>query len=198
MIPSSLPAIVLAAAASAILLWAAVSDIRKRIIPNTAVLALLAVFLPWAGLVLGFGPALLSALAAAVIAFAVTFALYALKTIGAGDSKLFAAAALFCGLGYLPLFALATVLAGGVIAAISLASRPQRAMVMLSMKGKGDWGRGVPYGVAIAAGALVVMWGSIAGYVEPYGYGKPAPRHISAGELNKALSAPSAPLPQGR
>jgi prepilin peptidase CpaA len=193
MIPSSLPAIVLAVAASAILLWAAVSDVRKRIIPNTSVLALLVVFLPWAGLVLGFGPALLSALAAAAIAFAVTFALYAFKTIGAGDSKLFAAAALFCGLGYLPLFALATVLAGGLIALISLASRPRRAMVMLSMGGKGDWGRGVPYGVAIAIGALVVMWGSMAGYFEPYGSVRPAPRHVTAGQLNRALSAP---LPQ--
>ena len=195
MIPSSPPAIVLAAAATLILIWAGVSDVRQRIIPNVSVLALLAVFLPWAALVLGWGAPLLSALAAALIAFAVTFALFALKVIVAGDSKLFAAAALFCGLGYLPLFALATVLAGGVIAAISLASRPRRAMVMLSMGGKGDWGRGVPYGVAIAAGALVVLWGSMAGYVEPYGYGKPAPRHISAGELNRALSAP---LPQGR
>jgi hypothetical protein len=64
---------------------------------------------------------------------------------------------------------------------------------MLSMGGKGDWGRGVPYGVAIAIGALVVMWGSIGGYVEPYGVVKPAPRHVTASQLNKALSAP---LPQ--
>ena len=191
MIPSSLPAIVLAVAVTLILVWAGVSDVRKRIIPNVAVLALLGLFLPWAAVVLGFGPALLSALAAAGIAFAVTFALYAFKTIGAGDSKLFAAAALFCGLGYLPLFALATVLAGGVLAAISLASRPRRAMVMLSMGGKGDWGRGVPYGVAIAIGAAVVMWGSIGGYVEPYGFGKRAPAQMSAHDLSRALSAPA-------
>ena len=190
MIPNSLPAIVLAAAASLILAWAAVSDVRKRIIPNVSVLALLGVFLAWAALVLGFGQPLVSALEAAVIAFAATFALYAFKVIGAGDSKLFAAAALFFGLGYLPLFALATVLAGGCIAAISLAARPNRALVMLSMRGKGDWGRGVPYGVAIAIGAGVVMWGSIGGYVEPYSFGKRAPAQVSAHDLSKALTAP--------
>jgi prepilin peptidase CpaA len=191
MIPSSLPAIVLAAAASVILAWAAVSDIRKRIIPNASVLALLGVFLAWAVLVLGVGQPLVSALAAAAIAFVVTFALYALKVIGAGDSKLFAAAALFCGLGYLPLFALATVLAGGVIAAISLAARPNRAAVMLSMRGKGDWGRGIPYGVAIAIGAAVVMWGSISGYVQPYRFGKPGPVRVNAHDLSKVLAAPT-------
>jgi prepilin peptidase CpaA len=191
MIPNSLPAIVLAAAASVILVWAAVSDIQKRIIPNVSVLALLGVFLAWAVLVLGVGQPLVSALAAAAIAFVVTFALYAFKVIGAGDSKLFAAAALFCGLGYLPLFALATVLAGGAIAAVSLAARPNRAAVMLAMGGKGDWGRGIPYGVAIAIGAAVVMWGSIGGYVQPYRFGRAGPAQVSAGQLSRALAAPT-------
>jgi prepilin peptidase CpaA len=191
MIPNSAPAIVLAVAASLILLWAAVSDVQKRIIPNLSVLALLGVFLAWAVLVLGFGQPLASALAAAAIAFAVTFALYAFKVIGAGDSKLFAAAALFCGLGYLPLFALATVMAGGVIAAVSIASRPNRAVVMLAMGGKGDWGRGIPYGVAIAIGAAVVLWGSIGGYVQPYRFAKPGPAQVSAHDLSKALEAPA-------
>jgi prepilin peptidase CpaA len=191
MIPNSLPAIVLAAAASVILAWAAVSDIQKRIIPNVSVLALLGLFLPWAMLVLGFGQPLVSALAAAAIAFVVTFALYAFKVIGAGDSKLFAAAALFCGLAYLPLFALATVLAGGALAVVSLAARPKRAAVMLAMRGKGDWGRGIPYGVAIAIGAAVVMWGSIGGYVQPYSFGKTGPAQVTAGQLNRALAAPT-------
>jgi prepilin peptidase CpaA len=191
MFPNSAPAIVLAAAASLILAWAAVSDVRKRIIPNVSVLALLAVFLAWAVLVLGFGQSLVSSLEAAAIAFAATFALYAFKVIGAGDSKLFAAAALFFGLGYLPLFALTTVLAGGAIAAISLAARPRRAMVMLTMGGKGDWGRGIPYGVAIAIGATVVLWGSIGGYVEPYRFGKRPPPQVSEHDLSRALSAPA-------
>jgi hypothetical protein len=32
---------------------------------------------------------------------------------------------------------------------------------MLRLKGKGDFGRGVPYGVAIAAGAILVVWISV-------------------------------------
>jgi hypothetical protein len=66
-------------------------------------------------------------------------------------------------------------------------------MVMLTMGGKGDWGRGIPYGVAIAIGAAVVMWGSIGGYVEPYGFGKRRPAQVSAHDLDRALSAPPPP-----
>jgi prepilin peptidase CpaA len=194
MIPNSAPAIVLAAAASAILGWSAISDVRRRIIPNVAVAALLAVFLGWAVLVLGFGHPLVSALEAGGIALAVTFALWACKVIGAGDSKLFAVAALFFGLGYLPLFALATVLTGGLVAAASLALRPRRTAVMLAMGGKGDWGRGVPYGVAIAAGAAIVLWGAIGGYVAPYGFGRGV-QTVSAHQLSRALSGPA---PAGR
>ncbi len=191
MFPNSLPAVVLAAVASLILLWSAISDVRRRIIPNVAVAALLAVFLAWAALVLGFGHPLISAIEAGGIALAITFALYAANVIGAGDSKLFAVAALFFGLGYLPLFALTTVLAGGLVAVASLVLRPRRAAVLLAMGGEGDWGRGVPYGVAIAAGAAIVLWGAIGGFVEPYGFGKPPP--VTARSLNKALSTPLAP-----
>jgi prepilin peptidase CpaA len=190
MIPNSLPAIVLAVLASVILAWAAISDIRRRIIPNVAVAALFAVFLGWAVLVLGFGGPLVSALEAGALALMITFVLWAFKVVGAGDSKLFAVAALFFGLGYLPAFALATVLAGGVVAAASLALRPRRAAVMLAMGGKGDWGRGVPYGVAIAAGAAIVLWGALGGYVEPYRFGRGA-HTVSAHDLNRALTAPA-------
>jgi prepilin peptidase CpaA len=192
MIPNSSPAIVLAVLASGILAWAAVSDVRKRVIPNVAVAALLAVFLGWAVLVLGFGRPLISALEAGGIALLGTFALWTFKVVGAGDSKLFAVAALFFGLGYLPQFALATVLAGGVVAAASLALRPRRTAVMLAMGGKGDWGRGVPYGVAIAAGAAIVLWGAIGGYVEPYGLGGGA-HSVSPRDLKRALNAPRPP-----
>lgn len=178
---------VLAGAASLTLAWAAASDVRRRLIPNTAILVLLAIFVAWAAM--GLGPPVLSAIEAAAIAFVVTVALYAFKIVGAGDSKLFAVAALFFGMSYLPMFALATVLAGGVIALISLVSRPRRAAVMLSMGGKGDWGRGVPYGVAIAIGALVVLWGGMTGYVAPYRFGKPAP--VTTRDIARTFAAPT-------
>lgn len=145
----------------AIMVWCAVSDIRDRRIPNVAVLALLALFVPWTLLQLGAN--FLSGIAAAAIALVVTVILYIFKIVGAGDAKLFASASLFVGLAQLPHLALATVLAGGVIALISLVTRPRRGLVMVMMKGRGDYGRGIPYGVAIAAGSIIVLCRGIAG-----------------------------------
>jgi prepilin peptidase CpaA len=159
----------IAAIATAILAWAAVSDVRSRRIPNWCVVALLALYLPWA--LTGGWPGALSGLEAAVIALAVTFALYAFGIFGAGDSKLFAACALFAGMGFLPYLALATSIVGGLVALVSIATRPRRALVMLTMRGKGDFGPGIPYGVAVAAAAAIVIWAPLAGLLHPYAYG---------------------------
>lgn len=144
---------------TAALAIAAVTDVRERKIPNWTVLAILVLALPWLALhpLVWDGWALL----AGAIAFGATFALYSLGVVGAGDSKLFTAAALFPGLGQLPTFAFAVALVGGLIALFSLLTRPTRALVMLNLRGKGDFGPGIPYGVAIAAGAILVMWGSL-------------------------------------
>jgi prepilin peptidase CpaA len=150
-----------AALFTAVLAWAAVSDIRVRKIPNGSVLALLALFAPWA--LLNTGPWVLWALAGGFIALAVSVGLYAAGIVGAGDSKMFAAVALFAGLTELPRLALVTALAGGVIAAISVASRPNRALVMLTLRGKGDFGRGIPYGVAIAIAGATLIWARLLG-----------------------------------
>jgi prepilin peptidase CpaA len=151
----------LALAISAVLLWAAVSDIRSRRIPNIAVLALVGLYAVW--VLVGAGAGLGSALGAAAISFGIGYGLFLFGVMGAGDVKLFAAGALFMGLAELPLFALATALAGGLVAVVSLLLRPQRAAVMFSLRGRGDYGRGVPYGVAIAMGGSAVLW---AGLVE--------------------------------
>lgn len=191
MIDSSPFAMAVAAGASLVLIWAAVSDVRARIIPNRAVLALLALALVWAAV--GKGAQLIPSLEAFGIALALTIALYAFGIVGAGDSKLFAVTALFMGMGYLPLFALATALAGGAIAAVSLVTRPQRAAVMFALKGRGDFGRGVPYGVAIAIGGMAVMWSALAGALPPYGYGKTA--RVNTHDLARVLAAPPVKAP---
>jgi prepilin peptidase CpaA len=144
---------------SAVLSWAAISDIASRRIPNIAVLGVLGLYAVWA--LLGAGAGLGPALAAAAISFAVGYLLYFFNVMGAGDVKLFAATAPFVGLAYLPLFALATVLSGGAIAAISLIARPRRAAVIFTLRGKGDFGRGVPYGVAIAFGGMFAIWSAL-------------------------------------
>ena len=145
-----------AIALTGILIWAAVSDIRVRRIPNLSVLVVIGLFALWA--IANRGVALSSALEAALVAFVITTTMYAFKVLGAGDAKLFSAVALFAGLQYLPLLAIATALTGGAIAAVSLASRPTRALTMLTLHGKGDYGRGIPYGVAIATGGAITVW----------------------------------------
>ena len=138
------------------LVWAAVSDVRHRRIPNWTVLCVLVLFIPWAlAATLNWS---LWAVVAGVIAFAASFVLYAAGVIGAGDSKLFSATALLAGMGHLALLAVLTAVIGGIVAIGVLLSRPTRTLVLLNMRGKGDFGRGVPYGVAIAAGAVAILW----------------------------------------
>ncbi|HWA60444.1 MAG TPA: prepilin peptidase [Caulobacteraceae bacterium] len=162
----SLARLAIAAVFTGLMAWGAVSDVRRRLIPNRVVLAILALWLPFA-LANGF-EGWLSALEAFALALALSMALWAGRIIGAGDSKLFAAAALYMGMGFLPAFALATALAGGCVALVSIASRgPQKAFAMIMLRGQGDWGPGVPYGVAIAAGAVAVMWAGLFDGLQP-------------------------------
>jgi prepilin peptidase CpaA len=151
----------LAAAFAAVLAWAAITDVLSRRIPNVAVLGLVAIFVAWAlaGAPAGLG----SGLAAAAIGFTVGFALYLFGVMGAGDVKLFTATALFLGLAYLPMFALATALAGGAVVAIGLATQPRRVLVIFATRGAAGFSRGVPYGVAISIGGLATLWALTAG-----------------------------------
>jgi prepilin peptidase CpaA len=135
---------------------AALSDLFRRKIPNWTVLALVGLYVEAAFTgVAPTGP--WSALGAAVIAFPVTYGLYHFGIMGAGDAKLFTAAALFAGLAYLLQFALITALLGGVLAIGYLALRPRRAMRGLTTAGRAEGaGLGVPYGVPIAFAAVAV------------------------------------------
>jgi prepilin peptidase CpaA len=135
---------------------AALSDLFRRKIPNWAVLALVGLYVVAAFTgVAPTGPWL--ALGAAVIAFPITYGLYHFGIKGAGDAKLFTAAALFAGLTWLLQFALITALLGGVLAIGYLALRPRRAMRGLTTAGRAEGaGLGVPYGVPIAFAAVAV------------------------------------------
>jgi prepilin peptidase CpaA len=146
---------------SVVLVIASISDIRDRRIPNWTVLAAAALFFPW--IFVGREVSILGSLAGAAVVFMIGLALYILRVVGAGDSKLVTAVSLFIGFGQLFPFLLLVALAGGVIAVMSLASRPVHALVMFQMRGKGDFGRGVPYGVAIAIATIALLsWPSLA------------------------------------
>jgi prepilin peptidase CpaA len=140
---------------SILLAVVSVSDVRDRRIPNWTVLAVAALFVPW--IFVGGQVSVLSSLGAALIVFAASCALYAFRVFGAGDSKLLTVTALFAGMSRLPHFLVLVALAGGLIAVASIVARPTRAAVMIHMRGKGDFGRGVPYGVAIAIATIVII-----------------------------------------
>jgi len=147
-----------------LLLAAAIADIARRRVPNWTVFGLIAVY--GLALVVGHAPSeWWSGLGAAVIVLLVTYGLYHFEVIGAGDSKLFSAAALFVGLPHLATFALLTVLVGGAMAAVVIVANPRRVMRGMTAAGRAEGkGRGVPYGVAIASGAIAtqVLNGSLA------------------------------------
>lgn len=144
----------------ALLAFAGVSDIARRKIPNWTVLALIIVWIGAAIAGQAIGPWYL-ALAAAVIAFAVGYAFYNFGLMGAGDAKLFTAAALFANLGWLFQLALFTALLGGVLAVAYLMIRPRKAMRGLTAQGRAEAlknASGIPYGVPIALAAAFTAY----------------------------------------
>lgn len=144
---------------SVILTIVSITDIRDRRIPNWTVLAVAILFVPWA---ITQHVSFLSALGAAAIAFVASCGMYLFGVLGAGDSKLLTVTGLFVGLGGLLPFLLLVALAGGLLAVVSLAVRPVRALVIIQMRGKGELGRGIPYGVAIALATITILsWPSL-------------------------------------
>ena len=146
------------------------TDLRERRIPNWLTVTGVLVGLGFASVeVDGFPTA---ALIGVVLALAVTFPLFALGGLGAGDAKLLAAVAAFVGPAGLLSVALYGGVAGGVLAVISTVRRgvilpvlhgTQNLIVDLVTFGRrgertvldAPGAHTVPYGVAIAAGAIV-------------------------------------------
>ena len=149
----ALPALLAAAAG-----W----DIASFTIPNFLQLALLAAF---AGFVVAAGlsaPAIGGHLLAGLLGLGIGFALFALGYIGGGDAKLFAATALWFGFGHDLLdYALVASVLGGALTLFLLGLR--RVPLPALLHGQGwilrlhDTHAGVPYGVALAAGAVIIL-----------------------------------------
>jgi prepilin peptidase CpaA len=143
----------------ALVLTGAVKDLLTFTIPNWISLAMLAAF-PVAALASGLTiPAIGVSFAVGVAALVLGMGMFALRWIGGGDAKLFAAAALWLGWTAAPTFLLATALAGGGLALTLLALRAPawRPYLLLGprwMSRLAEPQEDVPYGVAIAVGAL--------------------------------------------
>lgn len=153
--------VILALAGFTILLTiAALNDIATMTIPNWVSVALVCLF-PVAAIAAGMHwTQLATHFAVAVVIFAAGFAMFAFNIVGGGDVKAFAAASLWTGAAALGDFALTTAIAGGVLAIVMLAMRKlakpnERQPAFLNRLL--DPARGIPYGVAIAAGAFLTL-----------------------------------------
>lgn len=144
---------------------AALRDLTSYTIPNWISLALIAGF-ALAAVASGLPLAQVGLhLAIFAAALAAGMAMFALRWIGGGDAKLFAAAALWLGPQAGLTYLIATCIAGGALALtlLSLRSMWLRAFANLGP----PWlirlaspGEAVPYGVAIAVGALFAFQAS--------------------------------------
>jgi prepilin peptidase CpaA len=142
---------------------AAVTDVWKFKIPNWVSAALLLLFVP-AAVWLPLEAHWLSHVGAALSVLAVGVVLFLRGWLGAGDVKLMAAVALWAGFAYLAQFVVAVALAGGAFALVLLVLRLAiaRLPVVRATPDGGSLprvlvsGERVPYGVAIACGAILL------------------------------------------
>jgi prepilin peptidase CpaA len=176
MLTQSLTLIVIAA-----LVLGAVYDATTSRIPNRLVLVGLIVALAGAGMAGGI-PGVAMAAVAAAIALAIGFGGFAIGAFGGGDAKFLMVGGAFVGLSQMVPYLLATALLGGALALGAIVWRRKgieatvmtmglaKKMVTLGRKGYrgrlGDEGRlAVPYGVAIAAAALLVQFTSFSEWI---------------------------------
>ncbi|MCP3735199.1 prepilin peptidase [Sphingomonas sp. RP10(2022)] len=144
----NLPIPALVVMLGALLVMAGIEDARTREIANAknAAIALLAPLWWWA-LGLGWGDVGIQ-LGIAAIVFAVFLGAFAAGWMGGGDVKMIAALALWLPLGsLLDMLMVMSVLGGAITIAMMIERRWQRRIGQVE----------VPYGVAIAAAALLAL-----------------------------------------
>jgi prepilin peptidase CpaA len=144
----------------ALMAFAASSDLFTMTISNRVTLILVTGFF---ALALFTGMNLNTVLwhtAAALAVLAVTFTFFAQGWIGGGDAKLAAATALWLGFDHLLAYMLYASIFGGVL---TLAMIKFRLMTLPAALAGQDWVKrlhkldgGVPYGIALAAAALLI------------------------------------------
>jgi prepilin peptidase CpaA len=144
----------------ALMAFAAASDLFTMTISNRVSLALAAGFLVLAVASGMAVPDILMHLAAGATVLVVAFACFAFGWIGGGDAKVAAAAALWFGFAHLLDYLLYASLFGGALTLLLLQFRQwplpyvlagQTWLLKLHAKDSG-----IPYGIALAIGALVV------------------------------------------
>lgn len=167
-----------------LLLTGAAIDIGSRRLPNWLTAAVAALY----GLYVVVSPTPVDWVNAFLIAgliFAIGFTLFAFNLIGGGDVKLIAALALWAGIDHIALFLLVTSLSGGLLSIGALIRRQWAGSMLVALfwpvyrtvasgsttaptpiddtaaeagESHADPAESLPYGVAIAAGGLSVIY----------------------------------------
>lgn len=151
------------------------SDWNGMVIPNVYPVGVLTSFIIAYGAAFVLAPEITyfgtpkSHLIALGAIFGVTFILFSLRMIGAGDSKLAAVVALWVGLEGLMTFLFFMGIVGGLLGLVALyiqkakpvAEPKEGSFVDRVQKGESA----VPYGIAIAVGAIVAFY--MVGYFDP-------------------------------
>ncbi len=156
----------LAAAAPGLVLYAAVSDLLHRTIPNRICLVLAGLGLLWQGSTDPFR--IWDPLAASLLVVIPGLWVWQRGWLGGGDIKLLAALAIWSGIADLPSLLLVVGLAGGGLALLYILTPRLLSVVTLASAALSEVGgqaapqllrafdlsRGLPYGIAIAAGGI--------------------------------------------
>lgn len=149
----------------AVMAWAAASDLLTMRITNRLVLVLLAGFGVAAVLIGMPMDTLLPHLAAGGLVLVVSFAMFAFGWIGGGDAKFAAVISLWLGWSLLLPYMVYSALLGGALTLFILAVRrwplPHQLVGVTWIGRLHDAGTGIPYGIALAAAAMMVYADSI-------------------------------------
>lgn len=144
----------------AMMAFAASSDLFTMTISNRVSLILVAGFFAlayWSGL---SAYDVLSHVGAAFVVLAVTFVFFAFGWIGGGDAKLAAATALWLGFDHLMEYLLYASVFGGILTLVMIRFRtiplPEAIEKQEWVKRLHKLDGGVPYGIALAASALLI------------------------------------------
>ncbi len=146
----------------------ALSDFKSMTIPNVYALGIILAFVPafaadaFTGQGMEFFAQWKSHLIAGGVVFAATFVLFSFKLIGAGDSKLCSAFALWVGLSGLASLIFWMAIVGALL---GVSTKILNKKALFATPATGSWpdqaqkGQGgVPYGIAILVGAIVAFY----------------------------------------
>jgi prepilin peptidase CpaA len=142
-----------------LMLYAAAMDVLTMRIANTISIVLVAAFFVVAAIAGMPVQQMLVHLGVGLAVLVANMLLFQLKYVGGGDAKLLSAAALWVGYEQLIPFLVYVTIFGGILALVLLAFRraPAGALPLPSWASRlHHRDEGMPYGVAITAGALVV------------------------------------------